>query len=404
MRNRTAIFFCILVFFGISAGAGATPFSAIDLGGRVDTQTKNNQFIIHKTAVLGRDDRRPIPKKYLNVAASIGILGQPGRRGWSCSAFCVAEDIVATNAHCIVRNPTAGRRLDLARSVFVLPPVNSKSSKVSYPGTFAHPVTLSRKQPGLSVYSGNFVRPKSVAAQNHDWAFTKLNKPVCKGRILKFATRKISALMNDAKKSRVFMIGFHGDKKMEKRLYSSKCRIRSPQNRKYFLKSQRRMMARSGALLPHTCDAFKGSSGSPILLDTDEGVRVIGINLGSLRYERYKINRNPYTGKVIGRKKIQYRRETNMAVRPSAFLAGLERYRKETLLQSISDFKRIQTHLKALKLYKGKIDGRMGQMTRRAIVRYEQIFGLPPIALPTRELLKHLGNTITKRDASEQSG
>lgn len=401
MQNRVAFSVGFLGIILITAAVNAAPFAPLDQSEKiVDNQPG---ALIHKIAVLGKDDRRPVPSKYLKTAAGIGILGQPGRRGWSCSAFCVAPDVVATNAHCIVRNPTAGRRLDLSRSMFVLPPVKAKNAEQSFPGAYTQPITVSRKQPGLSVYSGNFVRPHSVAAQNHDWAFTKLRRPVCKGRILKFANRKIPELMKAAKNNKVFMIGFHGDKQMETRLYSSKCRIRSPQNKKYFLKSQRRMMARSGALLPHTCDAFKGSSGSPILLETDDGIRVVGINLGSLRYERYRINRNPYTGKIIGRKKIQYRRETNMAVRPSVFTAGLKRFESETLLKTLSDFKMIQTHLKNLKLYSGRIDGRMGPNTRRAIVRYEEIFGLAPISLPTRELLLHLENTIKSRDEKKEN-
>ena len=344
--------------------------------------------LIKKVAVLGKDDRIKLPEKYIDIASGIGILGQPGKRGWSCTAFCVAPKIIATNAHCIVKNPTAGRHLDLSKTIFVLPSFKNTPNGHKYRERVTYPEFVTPKNPSLAIYSGNFKNIRSVKSQSQDWAFAKLNHSVCKNRVLSFTERPLNALTKAAQQKRIFMIGFHGDKKMKERLYSTKCRVRSPTNRKYFLKSQRRHMARQAILLPHTCDAFKGSSGSPILLSTKEGPKVVGINLGSLRYERYQIKKNRYTGKIISRKKLRRSgRETNMAVRPRAFLDGLARFEKETLLSQIRELKEIQSHLKTLNLYKGPIDGIFGPQTRNAIARYEQKNNLAPLKLPTQELL-----------------
>ncbi len=356
--------------------------------------------LIKKVAVLGKDDRIKLPEKYIDIASGIGILGQPGKRGWSCTAFCVAPKIIATNAHCIVKNPTAGRHLDLSKTIFVLPSFRNNPKGRKYRERVTYPEFVTPKNPALSIYAGNFKNIHSVKSQSQDWAFAKLNHSVCKNRILSFTKRPLNTLTKAAQQKRIFMIGFHGDKKMKERLYSKKCRVRSPTNRKYFLKNQRRHMARQDILLPHTCDAFKGSSGSPILLSTKEGPKVVGINLGSLRYERYQIKKNRYTGKIISRKKLRRSgRETNMAVRPRAFLDGLARFENETLLSQIGDLKEIQTHLKTLNLYKGSIDGIFGPQTRKAIARYEQKNNLAPLKLPTQELLallKKQTQTFTK--------
>ncbi len=350
----------------------------------------------HKIAVIGKDQRQKLPSKYLRQASGIGILGQPGKRSWSCTAFCVAPNIIATNAHCIVKNQTVGRRLDLSRTIFMLPALQNPKTKSYIPSRFSRPQYVDPKTPGLSVYAGHFRKTSSVRTQSQDWAFTKLTNKACQGRTLEFIDLSIKDLQKAAKQKRLLMIGFHGDNKMKEHLISTDCKVRSPQNRTYFLKAQRRQMARQALLLPHTCDSFKGSSGSPLLLKTKEGLKVVGINLGSLRYERYQIRKNRYTGKVISRKKLRNTRETNMAVRPRAFLKGLARFENETLLRSPRQLGLLQTLLKELKLYKGKIDNKWGPASKRAVTRYERKHGLAPLGLPTKELLTHLWQEIDK--------
>ena len=352
---------------------------------------------IHKTAVIGKDQRQKLSSKYHPQAIGIGILGQPGKRSWSCTAFCVAPNIIATNAHCIVKNQTVGRRLDLSRTIFMLPALKNPKTKSYTHSRFSHPQYVDPKTPGLSVYSGHFRKTSSVRTQSQDWAFTKLTNKACQGRTLEFVDLSIKDLQKAAKQKRLLMIGFHGDNKMKEHLVSIECKVRSPQNRTYFLKAQRRQMAKQAVLLPHTCDSFKGSSGSPILLKTEKGLKVVGINLGSIRYERYQIRKNRYTGKVISRKKLRNTRETNMAVRPRAFLKGLERFKNETLFHSPRQLGLLQTLLKELKFYKGKIDNKWGPASKRAVTRYERKHDLAPLGLPTKELLTHIWQEIDKK-------
>ncbi|GJM03470.1 MAG: hypothetical protein DHS20C08_19710 [Rhodomicrobium sp.] len=356
------------------------------------------QSLITKIAVLGKDERTRLPERYVDLAAGIGILGQHGRVGWSCTAFCVAPNVIATNAHCVVKNPTVGRRLDLSRTLFVLPKFKRSSTGSKFKSRISYPEFVDPRRPALSIYYGNFNNIRSVNAQGQDWAFVKLIHSVCRGRTLKFSQRPMSEIRKAAKKKQVFMIGFHGDKKMEERLFSKDCAIRSPSDRKYFLNAQRRRMLRQAVLLPHTCDAFKGSSGSPIFLETKDGPKVIGINLGSLRYERYQIKKNRYTGKIISRKKLKNGRETNMAVQPRAFMDGLDRFKNEQLLNSIHDLRRLQSNLKKLGFYRGRIDGLFGKGTRRAVITFERKQNLIALGLPTRQLLERLDNQITQQD------
>ncbi len=388
------LFFILFFFQFISTSSQAIPISSKF---SVNTSHPSSTEHIKKIAVLGKDNRISLPEKYQALAAGIGIIGQPGKKGWRCTAFCVAPNIIATNAHCIVRNPTVGKRLNLAKTIFILPALSKAPLNHKYKPRISYPEYVHQKMPGLSIYSGNYAEASHLNSQKQDWAFTKLIHSVCKGRTLEFGKSNLKRIQKAAKKNEVFMIGYHGDKDMSERLYSNKCRIRSRNNKTFFMKNQRKQMTREALLLPHTCDAYKGSSGSPILLNTNGSYKVIGINLGSLKYEHFRIKRNRFTGKIISRKKLKTGKETNIAIQPKIFAEGLKRFQKETLLTNLHQFKKFQKGLKILNFYKGKIDGRFGKQTKRAIYAFERKMHLTPIGLPTKELLQKLNSVVQRQ-------
>lgn len=402
--SKTSPAFFLLFFFFLFGQFNSNISHAKPFSSKVSIEIPNVTPISHvrKIAVLGKDNRISLPAKYQALAAGVGIIGQPGKKGWRCTAFCVAPNIIATNAHCIVRNPTMGKRLNLAKTIFILPALTKSPLNHKYKPRISYPEYVHQKMPGLSVYSGNYAEARYLNSQKQDWAFTKLIHSVCRGRTLDFGKEKLKQIKKAAQKNDVFMIGYHGDKDMSERLYSNKCRIRSRNNKTFFMKKQRRQMTREALLLPHTCDAFKGSSGSPIFLKTANNYKVIGINLGSLKYEHFRIKRNRYTGKIISRKKLKTGKETNIAIQPKIFLEGLKRFQEETLLTNIEQFRSFQKGLKTLNFYRGKIDGQFGKQTKRAIYAFEKKMKLAPIGLPTQELLDTLNIEIHKQKIFKQ--
>lgn len=403
-KSKNCFAFFLLFFILSSFQFISTSSQAIPINSKFSVKTPYPSSIEHikKIAVLGKDNRISLPEKYQAIAAGIGIIGQPGKKGWRCTAFCVAPNIIATNAHCIVRNPTVGKRLNLAKTIFILPALAKAPLNHKYKPRISYPEYVHQKMPGLSIYSGNYAEASHLNSQKQDWAFTKLIHSVCKGRTLEFGKSNLKRIQKAAQKNEVFMIGYHGDKDMSERLYSNKCRIRSRNNKTFFMKKQRKQMSREALLLPHTCDAYKGSSGSPILLKTNGSYKVIGINLGSLKYEHFRIKRNRFTGKIISRKKLKTGKETNIAIQPKIFAEGLKRFQKETLLTNLDQFKKFQTGLKFLNFYRGKIDGRFGKQTKNAIYAFERKMNLTPIGLPTKELLDTLNIEIHKQKLFKQ--
>jgi len=318
--------------------------------------------------VLGKDERVRVPNRHLAAAESIGFLFQRGT-GQACTAFCVGDDVIATNAHCLVRR-ASGLVRDLHLFRFMLAPERGAVDERHVTGLRF----TDRNQPQLSFFAGDLRSSGHLAAMSDDWAFAKLIKPMCRGRALDIVDMPVPELRRSAARGELMMIGYHGDLDLDWRWLSPSCGLNRGER---------------SDLLFHTCDTFRGSSGAPMLVADDTGVRVVGINVGTFERSRYEVIRRQGRNRAK-RKRLINRTVTNVAVTPRPFIDGMDRYARESLLPTLSDFRDLQSNLKGRSLYGGRIDGLMGPMTRRAIENYERQNGMPPLGLPTRELLDHL--------------
>lgn len=385
------LLFCISLFFSSVTQA--------QISGK-HTNIDPHASMLHKIAIIGKDNRDSIPDKYKDVANGIGIIFPDDRfTGNACSAFCVADNVIATNAHCLVKNISTGRKrsksANLDNVLFSFPEIENRSFGtrshyyINFRKTMAPLQYVLSNNPDLSIYSGQYSGSNSFHTQRHDWAFAKLVTPICKNRNLKFADISIKKLRAASLRNRVFMIGYHGDDEMAFQRISKNCRINSFSNKKPLPYYMRRKFGRKTALFSHTCDGVQGSSGSPVFYVTDKGPRVIGINRGSVKYSRYRALRDSYTGRIFRRRRLASL-EINIAVHPNIFLKGLDRFINEDLLDNLDEFKEIQSLLKKLHLYKSKVDGVWGAGSRNAILRYERKKKLTRLGFPTGQLLSLL--------------
>jgi len=356
-------FACVLM-------ATATSASALDRLPRPDDAQTGS--VIETVDVIGRDDRVRVPGSRAAIAEAIGLLWQRGS-GRVCTAFCAGDALIATNAHCLVRlGQRMTRALDQIR--FMRAPLKGKVSDT-------HVSSLrftDRDQPLLAFYTGATSARETLTAMASDWAFAKLAKPTCHGRALKITTLRRRELVAASRRGRIFMVAYHGDRDLDWRWLSKDCRLRG--------------RSRHRALVLHTCDTFKGSSGAPLLMDTPQGPRVVAINVGTYEVSRYRVTRptGRRRGQRSARRQLIERRIANVAILPHAFIHSLARFEAETLLRNLSDFRSVQTALRQLRLYTGQVDGLMGPRSRRAVLKFERIQGLAPLGLPTRELYQQL--------------
>lgn len=321
--------------------------------------------------VFGKDDRIPLPGEYAHLKNKIGFLyTRTGNYG--CTASCVAKDTILTAAHCVLGGRGKRPAKPQADLKFYLP---SKYLKGYYDAADA-------------LHGGDYL-PRNVFTGaggsrtftsrniNSDWAYVKLATNACKGGSLTLKSLPMGKIAEAAKTGKLLEVAFHGDRDFGKTLlFTNTCPVQgvsSNQKRKNVAKTIR-----------HTCDLTPGASGSPLLMDVDGELSIVGLNVAQRYTQRY-LRR--------GKKIIKYykRKAThNLAVHPSVFIRYLAQIAPAKLVTSTRRLEWIQRGLKERKLYSGKIDGVFGPATRNAIRRFEQSVAQPVLGMPTLELLDRI--------------
>lgn len=377
MRANWLIVCLVSISHASSAAVAAPTMRALQL-----EKVKNHD--LRKVDVIGRDQRVRLPNELAAVAKGIGIVFQSGG-GWACTAFCVKPSVIATNAHCLFGRPNQRKTIRLDKTRFALAANNRGSFYKS-----SSLVVRDRKQPGLSLYSGYYRSRQSLLEFRNDWALAKLGSPICKGAELEIAKLSPGQISQEAKGDRLLLIGYHGDKQMDGKWLSRRCRVRSTRDRKYLLPSQRQRLQTVDSLVLHTCDATRGASGSPLFVHSQNGFKVVAMNAGTIGFTKYRRTRTGRRGRIV------VSRATNVAVLSSTFANGLERFSSERLLKSVKEFERVQQLLQSIGLYGGPIDGLYGPGSRRAIAEYERSNQMAALGIPTRRLLTHLETHVAK--------
>ena len=333
-------------------------------------------------AVFGKDDRVAVPPRLESVSQRLGLLFNNQTRT-VCSAFCVAENMIATAAHCIGRGqpkPVRYQDFTFARNYGK----NSENAKIE---------GLATGSAAQNILTGDFrlrVRPPIDAA--HDWAIIKLQGKGCPAGGLPVRGLANEELTAEADAGRIFQVSYHRDWARWRPAYSKPCAVgRDFESAKWssiapdFLNSEQMIL--------HTCDTGGASSGSPMLLDTAEGPVVVGINVGT--YVQSKIVTQN------GRVTLRQRSETvaNTAVNAQVFAGKIELLRSAAILQSGRPMRELQERLAALGYYAGPIDSAYGPALRMAIEAYEKATRQPVTGLATRPLLLR-----TTEDPARSSG
>ena len=380
---------CAVFAFGTSVGrfAGPTAFAvmAIGMGGsavaiplsplaaKAPPAHEAAETRVHKVAVFGTDQRTRLPKQMQALRRSIGFIYNERSRT-VCSAFCVADDVIATASHCVFRTkgetPPPPEQFFFARPGTRLPTVR-----------FAGAPDRAAAQQIVAGTIGISTKPPIEAAR--DWALVKLQGPACRGNALAIEPLTPDEIAREAAADRVFQVAFHRDFGSWAMAYSGAC------------EAGRSVEGSGGAppdkdfidginLVLHTCDTGGASSGSPLLMETPGAPKVVAINVGTFVRSRVELKE----GVVVKREPAAP--VANTAVAAAAFAHRLEPFRQASVLTSPSDIRDLQRRLAGFNLLEGKPVGRFDERTRSAIQLYEAQAGLPLMGLPTRELLQRL--------------
>ncbi|MEL6736965.1 MAG: trypsin-like serine protease, partial [Pseudomonadota bacterium] len=219
-----------------------------------------------------------IPDEHAYLRPGIGFLFRNGR-GPMCTAFCIADRVIATAAHCLYRRGYDNRADQQSRMSLRLP-------RQDGPGEYWARAGVSRISPReIEWYnlSGDYQRPRQIDAStfNNDWALARIDTPICQNHALPVAhgpERGDIKYIGD-----LFMIGQH-NQRVRNKLWWSTCSL---------LKTERRAVGRRADyyqgldnLFLHNCDGAPGSSGSPIFADFNGTTKVIGVHVGRSRLRK----------------------------------------------------------------------------------------------------------------------
>jgi len=326
-------------------------------------------------AVFGSDDRVAVPARLDWIAQRIGILFNNQART-VCTAFCVADNIIATAAHCFFKGQT---------------PAPIRYSDFNFARNYDRTRNFVRLEGAATssaaqhVTTGDFrlrVRPPIDAA--HDWALARVPRNTCPADSLKVEVLDLDRLIAEAKAGRIFQVSYHRDWAQWRPAYSKPCRIDRNFEQVQWTNISPDFLHPQHMVL-HTCDTGGASSGSPLLLQTPDGAAtVVAINVGT-----YVQSKPTQPGTLTS---LRDRADTiaNTAVNTAAFAARLEALRSATILGAGPPLRELQELLSVRGHYRGRLDGAYGPGLKGAIEAYEKAGGMPVTGLATDALRSRL--------------
>ena len=328
--------------------------------------------VVIEIKVFGKDTRRRVPKEYRALAQGIGAIVDTANK-FSCTAFCVADNVIVTNAHCIAwgAKKRSLKTRSLKKFSFRLFRDGSVDKKTPLQWNNIAPIA----NPYLSVLGQRPVKNWQLYMYR-DWMAAKLKRKICAGRSLAFASESTIASVGRPGGLNAFMIGFHNDKVKKSIRHSySKCAIA--------------YVHRNGAnaLALHTCDATALASGSPIFTATPDGPRVVGFHRGSTDLKRRRSRR-------IGSGPERTYKHINIAILPFTLVWKLPRFRDATFIAQPVEMKLLARQLKTLGYLNRDASEQFGIAISDAITKFErEKFGVP-LGIPTQELMRELSAAI----------
>lgn len=322
-------------------------------------------------AVFGTDDRTGLPPAYRRYQDALGVIFNIGSRS-VCTAFCVGEAVIATASHCLFK--TRGEKAPKLEAFWF---ARNYDETREYSRIAGH-ASRAAAQNVVAGSTALSVSPPIDATS--DWALVRLQRPVCTKALFDIEPMSTDEIVAASAAGRVFQLAYHRDYTLWKQAYSKPCKVA-----KEFGDTDWSTVAgdfsNPDALVLHQCDTGGASSGSPLLVDTPRGPKVVAINVGTYVQSKLIVRQ----GQTVQRMKPET--IANTAVSTRAFETALQSFRGATVLMTTASVKELQGTLAKVGYYKGPLDGSYGLALRTAIAAFEVAEKMPVTGIASEAIL-----------------
>lgn len=204
---------------------------------------------------VGQDDRLPMLSNNYPWSTVGRIVGESNSQTYTCTATLIDEDIVLTNAHCVI-DPKTGRVA--SRVVFLPNVVNGKYAD---------------KANAVQYLAGTDFKDNNAGA--NDWAVVKIDRPL--GRkygYLGWKSVPSSTLIRNEKK--FFFVGYSGDYPQAdtEKFWG----LTAGQGWTAGFQAGCSIVDEQSNILLHDCDTAGGSSGGPIIASIGGEPYIVALN------------------------------------------------------------------------------------------------------------------------------
>jgi V8-like Glu-specific endopeptidase len=289
--SRQFIFPCVatigLGILGIWASVSAQPqtppsFTKVENPREFKLQGKGEPSVLNQKEELpgqrviigSKDDRIPMTSRDYPWSAigKIEGIGADGG-GYSCTGTLIAEDVVLTNAHCVVNPETRKLSQAIAFEPNLVNGVVKSKADIAY---------------ATDVHYGTDFKNGDLSDYANDWAILKLNKPIGKKYgYLGWKSLPSSRLVGDTKK--FSLVGYSGDfPNPKKKGYEN---LTAGESMTAGVHLECSILRRQDNLLYHNCDTNHGASGGAIISNINGKYYILALHSGSNQVNGLLLNR-----------------------------------------------------------------------------------------------------------------
>ncbi|MBN3905925.1 MAG: trypsin-like serine protease [Nostoc sp. NMS1] len=272
---------------GIWASVSAEPqtppkFTKVENPGEFKLEGKGEPSVLNQKeklpgeerAIIGSDDRIPMTSRDYPWSAigKIEGIGADGG-GYSCTGTLIAEDVVLTNAHCVVNPETRKVSQAIAFEPNLVNGVVKSKNDIAY---------------ATNVHYGTDFKNSTLADYANDWAILKLNKPIGqKYGYLGWKSLPSSTLVGDTKK--FSLVGYSGDfPNPKKKGYET---LTAGESMTAGVHLGCSILRHQSGLLYHNCDTNHGASGGAIISNINGKYYILALHSGSNEVNGLVLNR-----------------------------------------------------------------------------------------------------------------